>query len=69
MEISVLKQRHLDTRLLISCYSQECALIVGDEVGGILKMTRDNHSGGQLFLTDSKQVPYQQVSTTEKNLK
>ena len=40
--------------------------LVGDEVGGNLNMTGDGHSGGQLFLTGSKQVPYQQVSTTEK---
>ena len=39
---------------------------MGDEVGGNLNMTGDGHSSGQLFLTGSKQVPYQQVSTTEK---
>ena len=40
--------------------------LVGDEVGGNLNMSGDGHSGGQLFLTGSKQVPYQRVSTTEK---
>ena len=39
---------------------------MGDEVGGNLNMTGDGHSGDQLFLTGSKQVPYQRVSTTEK---
>ncbi len=40
--------------------------LVGDNVGGNLNMSRDGHSGGQLFLSGSKQVPYQRVSTTEK---
>ena len=41
--------------------------LVGDKVGGnYLNMSGDGHSGGQLFLTGSKQVPYQRVSTTEK---